>query len=102
MALVVSPGASAAASIRQAGESPFAVADGPLNLRNPYGLDAPVVGTYPTGATGVGLSTGRSVEADGYNWIPVRMDADGAEGYMAVEFLDLGQFPLVSRSSTAH
>lgn len=91
VALLSASGAAAAA--RQAGQNPFAIADGPLNLRDPYGLDAPVIGTYPTGATGLELSTGRTVEADGYNWVSVRMDADGAEGYMAVEFLDLGAIP---------
>lgn len=70
-----------------AGSNPFVIADGPLNLREDYGLDGAIVGTYPTGATGVLHSTGRVKEADGYNWGPVEMDADGATGYMAVEFL---------------
>lgn len=64
----------------------FTIVDGPLNLRSAAGLDADILGAYPTGATGVAI-TQESVQADGYMWALMRMDADGQEGWLALDFV---------------
>jgi len=64
----------------------FTIVDGPLNLRGAAGLDADILGTYPTGATGVAI-TQESVQADDYMWALMRMDADGQEGWLALDFV---------------
>lgn len=69
------------------GKPAIVVVDGPVNLRDAPGLSSTVIGTYPTGATGTYQGTGRSIEADGYEWINVRMDNDGQFGSMATAFV---------------
>jgi hypothetical protein len=69
------------------GRPTIVVVDGPVNLRDGAGLSANILGTYPTGATGTYQGTGRAIEADGYQWINVRMDNDGQFGYMATAFV---------------
>lgn len=69
------------------GRPTIVVVDGPVNLRDEAGLSSNILGTYPTGATGTYQGTGRSIEADGYEWINVRMDNDGQFGYMATAFV---------------
>lgn len=58
-----------------------------LNLRSGAGLDHGVIATYPFNTEA--LVTGATVAADGYNWLPVRVN-DGTEGWFAEEFLAPG------------
>lgn len=58
-----------------------------LNLRSGAGTGYGVIATYPYNTEA--LVTGATVAADGYSWLPVRVN-DGTEGWFAEEFLAPG------------
>jgi len=66
--------------------SRFVVADGPLNVRQGAGLDAPIIGLAETGAYGTATAPD-STQADGYMWAAVAFDS-GLRGWIALEFVD--------------
>ena len=64
------------------------VIDGPLNLREYAGLDAPVLATIPTGGTVV-IADASSVVHDGYHWWYVQLESiPGVYGWIAQGFTE--------------
>lgn len=64
------------------------VVDGPLNLREGSGLNAPVIRTLPTG-TIVVIADASFAEVDGYSWMMVRLEAEpSVVGWVARGFTE--------------
>ena len=57
-----------------------------VRLRDRYGLSAGVIGVLNTGD--VVNITGDTVNADGYTWMPVTVNATGTAGWTAMEFFE--------------